>query len=56
MQIVDWLNENQGAIIAITTLALAIANFILVGVTIYYAGLVRRQLKAADTPGDRGLS
>ena len=38
------------AIIASATVALAIANFVLVAVTIYYARLVRRQLKAGDMP------
>ena len=43
MEIINWLNVNDGAIIAVATV-------VLVGITGYYAYLTRRQLKVFDTP------
>ena len=43
MEVINWLNANDGAVIGIVTL-------ILMGITAYYAYLTRRLLKAADTP------
>lgn len=43
MEVIDWLNTNDGAIIGIVT-------FLLTGITAYYAYLTRRLLKANDTP------
>ena len=43
MEVIDWLNANDGAIVGITTV-------VLVGITGYYAYLTRRLLKANDTP------
>lgn len=43
MEIIDWLNANDGAIIGVATL-------VLMGITAYYAYLMRQLLKANDTP------
>ncbi len=43
MEVIDWLNANDGSIIGIATV-------VLVGITGYYAYLTRRLLKASDTP------
>ncbi len=43
MGIIDWLNANNGVIIAVATV-------VLVGITGYYAYLTRRMLKAGNTP------
>ena len=43
MEIINWLNANDGAIIGIATV-------VLVGLTGYYAYLTRRLLKVSDTP------
>lgn len=43
MEIIDWLNANNGAIIGVATL-------VLMGITAYYAYLTRCLLKANDTP------
>ncbi len=43
MEIINWLNANNGAIIGVATV-------VLVGITGYYAYLTLRLLKAADTP------
>ncbi len=43
MEVINWLNTNDGAIIGIATA-------VLVGITGYYAYLTRRLLKANDTP------
>ena len=43
MEIIDWLNANNGAIIGIATVVLMV-------ITGYYAYLTRKQLKASDTP------
>lgn len=43
MEIINWLNANDGAIIGVVT-------FLLTGITAYYAYLTRRLLKANDTP------
>lgn len=43
MEVINWLNANDGAIIGIATA-------VLVGITGYYAYLTRQFLKAADTP------
>ena len=43
MEVINWLNVNDGAIIAVATV-------VLVGLTGYYAYLTRRQLKVFDTP------
>ena len=43
MEVINWLNTNNGAIIGIATA-------VLVGITGYYAYLTRRLLKANDTP------
>ena len=43
MGIIEWLNTNNGVIIAVATV-------LLVGITGYYAYLTRRMLKASNTP------
>lgn len=43
MEIISWLNANDGAIIGVTTL-------FLMSITAYYAYLTRQLLKANDTP------
>ena len=43
MEIIDWVNTNQGFIIAVATV-------VLVCITGYYAYLTRRMLKAGNTP------
>ena len=43
MEVINWLNANDGAIVGIATV-------VLVGITGYYAYLTRRLLKASDTP------
>lgn len=43
MEVINWLNANDGAIIGIATL-------FLMGITAYYAYLTRQLLKANDTP------
>ena len=43
MEVINWLNANDGAIIGIATA-------VLVGITGYYAYLTRQLLKANDTP------
>ena len=43
MEIINWLNTNDGAVIGIATV-------VLVGITGYYAYLTRRLLKANDIP------
>ena len=43
MGIIDWINANDGFIMAVVTV-------VLVGITGYYAYLTRRILKAASTP------
>jgi len=43
MEIINWLNTNDGAIIGIATV-------VLVGITGYYAYLTWRMLKANNTP------
>lgn len=43
MEVINWLNANDGAVIGIATV-------VLVGITAYYAYLTRRLLKANDTP------
>ncbi len=43
MDVINWLNANDGAIIGI-------AIVVLVVITGYYAYLTRKQLKASDTP------
>ena len=43
MEVINWLNANDGALIGIATT-------VLVGITGYYAYLTRRLLKANDTP------
>ena len=43
MEVINWLNTNDGAIIGVATL-------FLMGITAYYAYLTRQLLKANDTP------
>ncbi len=43
MEVINWLNENDGAV-------MGIATAVLVVITGYYAYLTRRLLKASDTP------
>ena len=43
MEIINWLNSNEGAVIGIATV-------VLMGITGYYAYLTRCLLKANDTP------
>ena len=43
MEIINWLNQNDGVIIGIATVVLVV-------ITGYYAYLTRKQLKASDTP------
>ena len=43
MEVINWLNTNNGAIIGVATL-------FLMGITAYYAYLTRQLLKADDTP------
>lgn len=43
MEVINWLNVNDGAIIGVATV-------VLVGITGYYAYLTRRQVKVFDTP------
>ena len=43
MEVINWLNANDGAIIGMATV-------VLVGITGYYAYLTRQLLKASDTP------
>ena len=43
MEVINWLNTYNGAIIGIATV-------VLVAITGYYAYLIRKQLKANDTP------
>lgn len=43
MEVINWLNTNDGAVIGIATV-------VLVGITGYYAYLTRRLLKANDIP------
>ena len=43
MDVINWLNANDGAIIGIATVVLVV-------ITGYYAYLTRKQLKASDTP------
>lgn len=43
MEIINWLNANDGAVIGVVTLTL-------MGITAYYAYLTGRLLKATDTP------
>ena len=50
MKVVDWLNTNSGAIIAIGTVAVAGATVVLVGVTIFYAWVTRQMRLDAQKP------
>ena len=43
MEVIHWLNTNDGAIIGVATI-------FLMGITAYYAYLTRQLLKANDTP------
>lgn len=48
MVILDWLNHNEGAVVAIATVVIAIATFVLVLVTRYYAKETKRSRIVAE--------
>ena len=50
MSVISWLNENSGAIIALTAVATVIVTGILVYITSQYAKTTYQILRASDTP------